>query len=76
MKVRKPDSTFGWTAERVKREAEEFLISTMSESDLDSFTYYPKEGEKLDIDEIRASGKIAIMTPQGRKFILNKVEDD
>ena len=76
MKARKPDSTYGWTAGRVKREAEEFLISTMSEDQLDAFTYYPREGEKVDIDSIRESGKIAVMTPEGRKFILNKEGDD
>ena len=78
MAHQKIDTIVGYNPTRARRSSEEFVISIMPEEVLQSYTYTPNEGEEITdelIDALRKQGYLAIMTPEGVKYIVTGTDE-
>ena len=78
MAHQKIDTIVGYNPTKARRSSEEFVISIMPEEVLQSYTYTPNEGEEITdelIDALRKQGYLAIMTPEGVKYIVTGTDE-
>ena len=72
------DTITGYKSARARSTAEDFILDILPADVLEAYTYTPQEGEEITdelIDALRKQGYVAIMTPEGIRYIVTGIDE-